>query len=316
MEKEKKPNLNDYDKKKYWWIKLSENFMSGEIVDYILAQKDGSDYVMIYLMLVMLAINKNGKLCLTVNGIDIPFDDQKLQRDLKHWSIDTVRTAINALVKLDLLYYDAKNILSISNFKELVGSETKDAKRKREARKQVAEQIGNNVLTISEQSADNVQTISGQCPDNVRQEIRDKDIRDKDIRDKDINKTGFNKDNDFNKSIKGIEDAQYSATKKLFNDNIITCEMIGAIDDIFNKSNLNDYVISLIVNDIMQFSKGKIYNPIAYFNTAFPKQEYLWKTLGNKSSDKFDLDPDDYKEIIENAKKVWFNNELNFKGGN
>ena len=310
MEKEKKPNLNDYDKKKYWWIKLSENFMSGEIVDYILAQKDGSDYVMIYLMLVMLAINKNGKLCLTVNGIDIPFDDQKLQRDLKHWSIDTVRTAINALVKLDLLYYDAKKILSISNFKELVGSETRAAKRQREWREQnkgIESKDNNKCDNVTTLECDNVTTL--EC-DSVTQEIRDKDIRDKDI-----NKTGFKKDNDFNKSIKGIEEAEYSATKKLFNDAVITTDMIGAIDDIFNKSNLNDYVISLIVNDIMQFSKGKIYNPIAYFNTAFPKQEYLWKTLGNKSSDKFDLDPDDYKEIIENAKKVWFNNAVN-EGGN
>lgn len=304
MEKEKKPNTIDYDKRKYWWIKLSENFVSGEIVDYILAQKDGSDYVMIYLMLVMLAINKNGKLCLTVNGIDIPFDDQKLQRDLKHWSIDTVRTAINALVKLDLLYYDAKNILSISNFKELVGSETRDAQRKREERKNKINQI----------ESKNGQT-NGQCPDIVRQEIRDKSIREQDIKIiENIDIDSLKEDNDFNISIKGIEDAQYSATKKLFNDNIITTEMIGEIDEIFNKSDLTDYAISLVVNEIMQFSKGKIYNPIAYFTTAFGKQEYLWKTNLHPKNEKIDIDPDDFKEIIDNARKVWFNNEN--EGGN
>ena len=156
------------DNKRYYWFRLSENFMNSEEVDYLLGQKDGTDYIVIYLKLVMMSINNNGKLTFKVNNIDVPHNDIKLQRDLKFWDIDKVRTAIKALVTFDLLYYDAKNILSISNFKELIGSETKDAKRKREGRKQVAEQIGNNVLTISEQSADNVRTISGQSADNVR----------------------------------------------------------------------------------------------------------------------------------------------------
>ena len=85
--------------------------------------------------------------------------------------------------------------------------------------------------------------------------------------------------------------------------------MIGEIDEIFNKSDLSDYAVLIIVNEIMRFSKGKIHNPIAYFKASFPKQEYLWKTLGKDSSNKVEIDPADYYEIIENAKKVWFTNE-------
>ena len=37
--------------KRYYWIKLRESFMTGEIVDFLRAQKDGANYVVLYQML-------------------------------------------------------------------------------------------------------------------------------------------------------------------------------------------------------------------------------------------------------------------------
>lgn len=121
--------------KKYYWIKLRESFMTGDVVDYLMSQPDGANYVVLYYMLCIKAINTDGKLERCVGEMLIPFDIEKIQRECKWFTIDTIRVALEVFQRLDLIYQEENGTISISHFEELVGSETDYAIQKREQRK-------------------------------------------------------------------------------------------------------------------------------------------------------------------------------------
>ena len=149
---------------RYYWIKLTDKFLTSDTVDFLMSQKDGANYVVLYQMLCLKSINNNGELSRQIGELIIPFDEEKIQRDTKHFSIDTIRVAMELYKKLGLIYVQDNGILKISNFERLVGSECSSAERVREYRER------KRLL---------------QCNTDVTQ---DKDIRDKilDIRGKDI----------------------------------------------------------------------------------------------------------------------------------
>ena len=37
--------------KKFYWIKLKDDFMSGDTIDFLMGQKNGAEYVVLYQML-------------------------------------------------------------------------------------------------------------------------------------------------------------------------------------------------------------------------------------------------------------------------
>ena len=46
--------------KRYYWIKLKESFMTSDVVDFLMSQKDGANYVVLYQMLCLKTINTDG----------------------------------------------------------------------------------------------------------------------------------------------------------------------------------------------------------------------------------------------------------------
>lgn len=161
------------DDKKFYWIKLKDTFMTSDTVDFLMSQKSGANYVVLYQMLCLKTINTNGELARKIGEIIIPYDADKIQRDCKYFDIDTIRVALELYKQLGLIYMQEDSILKIANFENMIGSETAWAEKKRLYREK-----GNGKLE-SGQSTDNVL-------DNFRQEkeIRDKRL-DKDIKKKD-----------------------------------------------------------------------------------------------------------------------------------
>lgn len=161
--------------KKYYWIKLKTNFFDLPTIDWIMSQNNGCEYIVLYQMLCLKTANTDGKLVSQIGEMLIPYDIEKIARDTKYFSTDTVRVALDLFKNLGLIYVSDDNTMTISNYDEMVGSETSSAKRVREWReKQKTLQCNKNVT------------------DNVTQEYRDKrlEIRDKSIeyRDKSVNK--------------------------------------------------------------------------------------------------------------------------------
>lgn len=161
--------------KRYYWIKLRESFMGSDEVDYLMSRPNGANYIVLYQMLCLKTINTEGKLSCQMGEILMPFDIEKIQRDCKWFSIDTIRVALNLYRSLGWIYEDQNGILVLDDYQNLVGSETDYAERNRRLRAQQQ----NQALPNAEHTAEhNVYS-------DVYTENRDKisDIRDLDITD-------------------------------------------------------------------------------------------------------------------------------------
>ena len=115
----------------FYWLKLKSDLMNGEAVDFLMSQKNGAEYVVLYQMLALKTINTQGVLGTQIGEVIIPFDPHKIQRDCKWFSLDTVIVALELYKKLGLVYKNEDNLLQITNFEDMVGSETYWAKQKR-----------------------------------------------------------------------------------------------------------------------------------------------------------------------------------------
>ena len=156
--------------KRYYWIKLKTDFFNLAEIDFLLSQKDGCQYIVLYQMLCLQTANNNGELASRVGEMIIPYDPEKIARDTKYFSKDTVIVAMELFKKLNLIYTDDGICLKIAGFENMVGSETSWAKQKREQREKQ-------------------KLLNGQCPPNSPQDI-DKEL---DIEiDEDIETDGLN----------------------------------------------------------------------------------------------------------------------------
>ena len=120
--------------KKFYWIKLKTDFFNLDEIDFLLSQKNGCEYVVLYQMLCLQVANTNGKLQKQFGEIIVPFDIDKIQRETKYFDFDTIAVALELYKRLGLVYQDENGTLTISHYEELVGSETQWAIDKRKAR--------------------------------------------------------------------------------------------------------------------------------------------------------------------------------------
>lgn len=150
--------------------------MNSEVVDFLMSQPNGANYVVLYQLLCLKTINTGGRLTCQIGDIIIPFDIEKIQRDCKWFSLDTVRIALGLYKQLGLIYEDRDGTLVLVNHAEMVGSETDWAAKKRRQ----ALQAANSLPAAGETAGDTT-------GENFPTDIRDKrtDIRDKEIRDRD-----------------------------------------------------------------------------------------------------------------------------------
>ena len=149
--------------KRYYWIKLKTDFFNLNEIDFLLSQKDGCQYIVLYQMLCLQTANNNGELASRIGEMIIPYDPDKIARDTKYFSKDTVIVGMELFKKLNLIYTDDGICLKIAGFENMVGSETGWAKQKREQREKQ-------------------KLLSGQCPPNSPPEI-DEDIENNGLND-------------------------------------------------------------------------------------------------------------------------------------
>lgn len=158
--------------KRYYWIKLRESFMTSDTVDFLMSQKDGANYVVLYQMLCLKTINTGGRLSRTIGEIVIPYDVEKIQRDCKWFSADTIRVALNLYKRFGLIYEDVDGTLVLVEHGSMVGSETDYAEKNRRIRAKQQAALPEPGHIVSDDVSDDVSQ-------NVAIDIRDKEIRDK-----------------------------------------------------------------------------------------------------------------------------------------
>lgn len=166
--------------KRFYWIKLKTNFFSREDIDFLLSQKNGCEYVVLYQMLCLNTANNDGRLESKIGELLVPYNADKIVRDCKYFDIDTVNVAMTLYRKLGLIYEEEnEGVLKISNYDEMVGSEAGNSnaqrqKRFRERQKQLK-------LCVTNSNDDNNESNII----NNNEEYRDKSIENRDIDNRD-----------------------------------------------------------------------------------------------------------------------------------
>lgn len=157
--------------KVYYWIKIRDTLMTSDAVDFLMSQPDGANYVVLYQILHLMTANTEGRLSRTIGEVIIPYDIEKIQREAKWFSIDTIRVALTLFSQLGLIYRDEDGTLVMANHAEMVGRETDYAEQKRLQRNKKA-------------AAPELPEKCGHCPPdvhkNVHTEIRDKRLETRD----------------------------------------------------------------------------------------------------------------------------------------
>lgn len=209
--------------KRFYWIKLKTDFFEQDAIDFLLSQTNGSDYIALYIKLCTMTANTNGQLATQIGEILIPYDAQKIARDTKYFSVDTVIVALELFKKLGLIYESNDNVLQIANYDSMVGSSKMDehtkrlnAERQRRFKANQKQKLLENNVTV---------THGVTLKDNA--EYRDKSIE---IRDKSID---IDKENDsvFDKQKQTkhkygeyhhvlLDDNQYEHLKDLYGDDL------------------------------------------------------------------------------------------------
>lgn len=121
------------ENKKYYWLKLNDNFFEDDTVTWLEEQENGKDYIIFYLKLCLKSLQNDGSLIRYVGEKLIPYDVKALA-NLTDTKIDTVAVAMKAFEEIGLVSRLESGEIYLNQINEMIGSETDSAKRMRKAR--------------------------------------------------------------------------------------------------------------------------------------------------------------------------------------
>lgn len=162
--------------KRYYWIKLKDSFMSSDEIDYLMSQPDGANYVVLYQMLCLKTINTNGCLVSKIGEMLIPYDAEKIQRECKWFPLSTVRLALTVYKQIGLIFENSDGTLSISDYQNMIGSETDWAAKNRKIRSNAANKELQAGHDTGHTTGHNVSTDGGENVPTEKEIEKDKDI--------------------------------------------------------------------------------------------------------------------------------------------
>ena len=163
------------ENKKYYFLKLKEDFFDQRKIVVLEGSKDGILYVNILLKLYLKSLQHNGKLLLNENT---PLSAEMIALLTRH-EVGTVERAMRAFMQLGLVEVLEDSTYFMPEIREMTGKGSSEGERKARYCRQKAESdapllTDNN--TGMGQNWDNVPPVSQFCPP----EIRDKSIENRD----------------------------------------------------------------------------------------------------------------------------------------
>ncbi|GAA0735558.1 phage replisome organizer N-terminal domain-containing protein [Clostridium oceanicum] len=229
--------------KKYYWLKLKEDFFEEDTIQWLEEQENGKDYCLFYLKLCLKSLKSNGVLIRNVGQILVPYDIKKLA-DITNTKPDTVIVAMEIFKKIGLVQVLENGEIYMTQLENMVGSESEWAKKKRKQR-------------LKSKHKDNVPNLSPQCPTEIEKEIeldnrnRDRD-RDEEKEENKLSSTNAKKFSDvigiFNNNIHMVTPLECEKLKEWSKD--ITYEVIiKAIEEsvYYNKRSMG-YINAILNN--------------------------------------------------------------------
>ena len=139
--------------KKYYWLKLKEDFFEDDTIEWIEEQPGGERYSLFYLKLCLKSLKTDGILIRNVGDMLIPYDERKLA-EITKTDIDTVRVAMSLFKKIGLVQILENGEIYMAQLQNMVGSETSKAQLMRNKRARDKEKAlpgpkeeGGNIVT-------------------------------------------------------------------------------------------------------------------------------------------------------------------------
>lgn len=116
--------------KKYYWLKLKDDFFKRHDVKIIESMDNGKEYILFYLKLLVESISHEGRLRFSDT---IPYSE-KMLATITDTNIDIVRTALQVFRELNLVEVLDDKTLYMSEVARMIGSESASAERMRRSR--------------------------------------------------------------------------------------------------------------------------------------------------------------------------------------
>ncbi len=189
------------ENRKYYFLKLKEDFFDQREIVVLEGSKDGILYVNILLKMYLKSLQHNGKLLLNEQT---PLSAEMIALLTRH-EVGTVERAMRAFMQLGLVIVQEDDIYYMPEIEQMTGKGSSDAERKARYRRQKAEE---NTLLLEDkntgmgQNWDNVPPVSQIFPP----EIRDKSIEN---RDKNLDKRECEREKDTHPPEKEENEAHF-----------------------------------------------------------------------------------------------------------
>lgn len=132
--------MANYDKKRFYWLQLKEDFFEDDAISWLEEQENGKDYVLFYLKLCLKSLKSDGVLYRTVGSMLIPYDAKKLA-ELTKTNIDTVINALKLLNSIGLISIYDNGAIFMEQISGMVGSQSIGAFKKQQQRRVTSEKI-------------------------------------------------------------------------------------------------------------------------------------------------------------------------------
>lgn len=143
--------------KKYYYLKLKENFFNSDEIILIESMQDGMLFSNILLKLYLLSLKFNGYLRLNEN---MNYTAQMIATLTRH-EIGTVERALRVFYEFELIVSTADGSIYMADIEGMVGESSTEADRKRLARANA------NKGQTADKCPPNVQTLSEKCPPEI-----------------------------------------------------------------------------------------------------------------------------------------------------
>ncbi len=118
--------MAEYNKEKYYWFKLKDDFFKRHDIKIIKSMPNGKDYVIFYLQLLCESLSHNGKLRFNE---EIPYSEEMLSV-ITDTNIDVVRSAMKLFEQLKLLEIMDDQTIFMTKLQSMIGSTTIGAEKK------------------------------------------------------------------------------------------------------------------------------------------------------------------------------------------
>ena len=129
--------------KKYYWLKLQNDFFKRHDIRIIEDMPNGKDYILFYMKLLVESISHEGKLRFSET---VPYNEGMLAT-ITNTNIDIVRSAVKVFSELELMGFMDDGTFFMNETSNMLGEETEWAKKKRAYREN-----GGQKKTMSDKS--------------------------------------------------------------------------------------------------------------------------------------------------------------------